>query len=95
MKVFLALGSNIGILCWIDWTLGNRQKHLYTALSKLRSFTSIKDTSFVYDTKAMYEVNQNRFLNAVCKVDTDLSPSDLLVACKQVEKEMGRQKTYR
>lgn len=75
--------------------LGNRQKHLYTALSKLRRIASLKDTSFLYDTKAMYEENQSRFLNAVCKVETDMSPSDLLYACKRIEKEMGREKTYR
>lgn len=75
--------------------VGNRQKHLFTALSKLRSFTAVNDTSFLYDTKAMYETNQNRFLNAVCKVETDLSPIDLLRACKRIEKEMGREKTYR
>ena len=43
----------------------------------------------------MYEENQSRFLNAVCKVETDMSPSDLLYACKRIEKEMGREKTYR
>ena len=76
-------------------SVGNRQKHLFTALSKLRSFTAINDTSFLYDTKAMYETNQSRFLNAVCKVETDLSPVDLLRACQRIEKEMGREKTYR
>lgn len=49
----------------------------------------------MYDTKAMYETNQDRFLNAVCKVETDLSPVDLLLACKRIENEMGRKKTYR
>ena len=75
--------------------LGNRQRHLLTALSKLRAIASIKDTSFLYDTRAMYEENQSRFLNAVCKVETDMSPQDLLLACKRIEKEMGRKKTYR
>lgn len=68
---------------------------MFTALSKLRSISSVNDTSFVYDTKAMYETNQDRFLNAVCKVETDLSPVDLLLACKRIENEMGRKKTYR
>ena len=75
--------------------LGNRQKHLFTALSKLRAISRLRDVSYLYDTKAMYEVNQNRFLNAVCCVDTDLSPSDLLLSCKKIEKELGREKTYR
>ena len=64
-------------------------------MAKLRSITAIRDTSFVYDTKAMYEVNQNRFLNAVCRIETEMSPTQLLLECKRIEKEMGRQKTYR
>lgn len=43
----------------------------------------------------MYEVNQNRFLNAVCRIETELSPTQLLLECKRIEKEMGRQKTFR
>ena len=82
-------------LLYLFSLLGNRQKHLCTALKKLRSITSIRDTSFVYDTKAMYEVNQNRFLNAVCRIETELSPIQLLLECKRIEKEMGRQKTFR
>ena len=70
--------------------IGNRQKHLFTALSKLRAFGSVNDTSYLYDTKPMYECNQNRFLNAVCKVETSLSPVDLLRECKRIEKETFR-----
>ena len=71
--------------------IGNRQKHLFTALSKLRAFSSVNDTSYLYDTKPMYECNQNRFLNAVCKVETSLSPVDLLRECKRIEKEMAEE----
>lgn len=68
---------------------------MFTALKKLAKIGTVRDSSFLYDTKAMYETNQNRFLNAVCSVDTDLSPTDFLLACKNIEKEMGRVKTYR
>lgn len=55
----------------------------------------MRDSSFLYDTKAMYETDQNRFLNAVCRVETDLTPTEFLLACKRIEQDMGRVKTYR
>lgn len=64
-------------------------------MKKLGSIATVLDSSFLYDTKAMYETDQNRFLNAVCRVETDLSPTDFLLACKKIEKDMGREKTYR
>lgn len=64
-------------------------------MKKLGSIATVLDSSFLYDTKAMYETDQNRFLNAVCRVETDLSPTDFLLACKKIEKDMGRVKTYR
>ncbi|KAI9892490.1 MAG: trifunctional dihydropteroate synthetase [Vezdaea aestivalis] len=40
----------------------------------------------------MYVLEQNRFLNGVCEVETDLSPHKLLNELKAIEKHLGRQK---
>lgn len=39
----------------------------------------------------MYDTNQPTFLNAVVQVDTELTPEALLLAAKEVERELGRQ----
>ena len=41
----------------------------------------------------MYVLEQDRFLNAVIKVATPLSPQDLLRLCKGIEHRIGRRKT--
>jgi 2-amino-4-hydroxy-6-hydroxymethyldihydropteridine diphosphokinase len=39
--------------------------------------------------------DQPWFLNTVVEIETDLSPHDLLAACKQIERSLGRQKRQR
>lgn len=55
--------------------------------------TRILDTSFLYESEPMYVLEQDRFLNAVIKVATPLSPQDLLRLCKGIEHRIGRRKT--
>ena len=52
--------------------------------------------SAVYETEAMDDAaGQRDFYNAVAEAQTDLAPRDLLAACKEVERELGRDPTAR
>lgn len=82
---YIALGSN----------LGDRVKNILGSLKELRSFATILDTSFLYETPAAYVTDQPHFLNAVCKVATKLSPNELLAAVKGIEQTMGRVESFR
>ncbi|KAI9175818.1 trifunctional dihydropteroate synthetase [Blastocladiella emersonii ATCC 22665] len=85
--VYLALGSN----------LGDRAGHIHRALRLVveRATAILADTSFLYETPAMYVTDQPAFLNAAAKIYTPLSPLDLLDALKSIEADMGRTDTGR
>ncbi|KAJ1507379.1 trifunctional dihydropteroate synthetase [Coelomomyces lativittatus] len=78
--VYLALGSN----------LGDRAQNLNEAMRRLQPFSTLADTSFLYETKPMYLEDQPNFLNAACKIYTDLEPLELLAKLKIIEEELGR-----
>jgi 2-amino-4-hydroxy-6-hydroxymethyldihydropteridine diphosphokinase len=51
----------------------------------------VSGSSSVYETAPQGEVlDQPDFLNACLRIDTELAPEDLLEACKEVERELGR-----
>ncbi len=82
---YLALGSN----------LGDRAANIQRGLRALAPFASVEATSFLYETPPAYVLDQPKFLNAVCRVTTDLAPYDLLVALKATEDSLGRFKSIR
>lgn len=82
---FIALGSNIG----------NRAGYLHAALNEMSSYVTIVETSHLYETIPMLVTDQPLFLNAVCKVSTQLSPSELLRAVKETEAALGRTRSIR
>jgi dihydroneopterin aldolase/2-amino-4-hydroxy-6-hydroxymethyldihydropteridine diphosphokinase/dihydropteroate synthase len=59
--VYLAIGSNVG----------ERLTHIYDALTRMKSNDMIKllDTSFMYESKPMYILDQANFLNCVIRVN--------------------------
>ncbi|KAF9165917.1 trifunctional dihydropteroate synthetase [Actinomortierella ambigua] len=79
---FLALGSN----------MGDSGANLTNALRQLEQDGHVRvvDTSFLYETPPMYVTDQASFLNAACKIRTDLEPLELLKKLKEIESEMGR-----
>ncbi|KAJ3414105.1 trifunctional dihydropteroate synthetase [Chytridiales sp. JEL 0842] len=81
-NAILALGSN----------LGDRSKNINRGIDLLQISGHVKliDTSFLYETAPMYVTDQPKFLNAACKVHTDLSPEDLLKLIKETELTLGR-----
>ena len=82
---YIALGSNIG----------DRAAYLHTSLDALSSYSTVLETSNLYETDPMLVTDQPLFLNAVCKVSTHLTPSELLRAVKLTEDSLGRTKSIR
>lgn len=83
--VYLSLGSNIG----------NRRRNIEKALMQLEKNKIFKITiSSFYETEAVGPAQRN-FYNIAGKFKTEFSPLDLLKTLKQIEKFLGRTKTYR
>jgi 2-amino-4-hydroxy-6-hydroxymethyldihydropteridine diphosphokinase len=80
---YLGLGSNVG----------DRVANLRTARDALaRHGVTVTASSSVYETEPQGEVlDQPDFLNAAVRIETDLGPEELLDACKQVERDLGRE----
>ncbi|PVU92789.1 hypothetical protein BB559_003589 [Furculomyces boomerangus] len=80
--VYVAVGTNIG----------DRLRNIHQALRKINEIESCRvcDTGFLYETKAMYVVDQPGFLNTAFKVETKKTPHELLVELKKIESDMGR-----
>ncbi|PKI82290.1 trifunctional dihydropteroate synthetase [Malassezia vespertilionis] len=81
-SVAIALGAN----------LGDRLANLQGALDRLAAHPDIQliDTSFLYETKPMYYVDQPLFLNGACRILTTLSPHELLRVTQAIEVDVGR-----
>ena len=82
---YIALGSNIG----------SRAAYLHAALDAISSYSTVEETSHLYETIPMLVTDQPLFLNAVCKVSTHLTPFELLQALQQTEVSLGRTKSIR
>ncbi len=81
MISFLSLGSN----------LGDREKNLRTAIDMLgERVGKVLRVSLFMETKPWGFVSDNIFYNACVKVDTDLTPQELLAATQEIEKALGR-----
>ncbi len=83
-EVYLLLGSNEGMPA----------ENLATArlLVEERAGAIVKLSS-IYETEAWGVKEQQNFLNQAIQIQTNLSPSKLLTALKNIEKEMGRKET--
>ncbi|MHB1569492.1 MAG: 2-amino-4-hydroxy-6-hydroxymethyldihydropteridine diphosphokinase, partial [Solirubrobacteraceae bacterium] len=80
---YLGLGSNIG----------DRRAHLVSAVAALPGRgVQVLASSSVYETEPVGLVlDQPDFLNACLRVRTSLGPEELLDACKEVERAVGRE----
>lgn len=83
MVAFVALGSN----------LGDRVAEVEKAcrLMDARGIR-VRRTSSLWETEPMYVKDQDRFINGVCEVETELEPLALLDVLQAIEREMGREK---
>ena len=84
-RVYLSLGSN----------LGSRQSNILQALQYVQTRTSVKRVSSFYETDPVGYFHQPKYLNVVCCLETELSPSDVLHFIQWVEKRMGRPESFR
>lgn len=81
----LGLGSNVG----------DRKAHLAHALRRLDEEFGLTGVSSVWETDPVGNEDQDRFLNLVARIETDLGPRSLLEAVRSIEEERGRVRTFR
>lgn len=79
--VYLSLGSN----------LGDRKKNLENVINLIAErIGNLSAISSIYETEPWGFKSENSFLNMVVKLETQLSPLQLLADTKKIEIEMGR-----
>ena len=85
--ILIGLGSN----------LGERECQLEQALQRLEQAGDLRIVcvSNLYETKPVGDTDQPEFLNMAARLETLLTPLDLLKQCLAVENEMGRLRTRR
>ncbi|NQT46614.1 MAG: 2-amino-4-hydroxy-6-hydroxymethyldihydropteridine diphosphokinase [Candidatus Omnitrophica bacterium] len=85
MDVYLGIGSNIG----------DRELFIKKALEALDRKEGIRvmRVSSFYETEPVGGPPQGMHINAAIAIETDLEPIDLLITLKEIEKELGREKT--
>jgi 2-amino-4-hydroxy-6-hydroxymethyldihydropteridine diphosphokinase len=81
-KAYLSLGSNVG----------DRKKNLETAIREIEKLGEITKVSAIYETEPVDYKDQPPFLNLAAIVETDLSPSELIIKLQEIEHIMGRKK---
>jgi GTP cyclohydrolase-4 len=84
-RAYLALGAN----------LGDRQANMIQALQSIRTSASIESISSFFETTPVGYLDQPDFLNMACQITTELPPLELLHFLKQIERQMGRQTSFR
>ncbi len=77
--VFLGLGAN----------LGDRLANLQIAVQSLARAGTVRKVSSLYETAAVGP-EQPMFYNAVCEIETELEPRELLAITQEIQREMGR-----
>ncbi|KAK0629978.1 Dihydropteroate synthase-like protein [Bombardia bombarda] len=80
---YIALGSNLGDrIGWIEKACNEMDAQ----------GIRVKRTSSLWETEPMYVLDQDRFVNGVCEVETTLEPLALLDALQAIENGLGRKK---
>lgn len=81
MLIYLGLGSN----------RGNRQELLQEALTQIAERVGkVTSVSAFYETAPEGFVSEHSFLNAVCEVQTELLPEEILWYTERIEQKLGR-----
>ena len=86
-KSYLSLGSNIG----------NKQEYIESAIEVVGKTEGIKilKKSGLYETSPVGYVEQDLFLNAVIKIETDFSEREILKIINKIENELDRKREIR
>lgn len=83
--VFIGIGANIGPV----------RENFARALKSIEKCARVAALSSLYESDPVGPQDQPKFTNAVVKVETELSPFELLDRLKAIEREIGRKKTKR
>lgn len=84
---YLALGSNLGDSLVL-------LKDAVTLLSNEKDII-VSNKSKIYETEPYGGVSQDNFLNAVVKIETSLTPIELLDVIQEIEIKLGRERIIR
>ncbi|KWW12431.1 MULTISPECIES: 2-amino-4-hydroxy-6-hydroxymethyldihydropteridine diphosphokinase [Peribacillus] len=84
---YLSIGSNLGDRLDIF-------RKAFQLLTENPHIMLVATSSF-YETDPVGYADQDCFLNAVLKVETDLHPEELLHVCMQIEQTLGRKREIR
>lgn len=86
-KAYLCLGSN----------LGDREKNIKRAIRLIEKTPEIKvsKVSSLYETEAVGDKDQGRFLNQTIEVSTTFSPYEILGRLWKIENRLGRKRKKR
>lgn len=80
---YIALGSNLGDrIGWIEKACNEMDAR----------GIRVRRTSSLWETEPMYVLDQDRFVNGACEVETTLEPLELLDALQDIERSLGRKK---
>ncbi|HEY6767574.1 MAG TPA: 2-amino-4-hydroxy-6-hydroxymethyldihydropteridine diphosphokinase [Candidatus Sulfotelmatobacter sp.] len=79
-QAFLSLGSNVG----------DREGQMREAIRRLGEAGRVVSISSFYETEPVEVTDQPWFLNCVLKLDTSLSPEQLMHRILTIEESMGR-----
>jgi len=82
--IYLALGTN----------LGDRLANLHATIDLLSQSLIVNRQSSIYETPPWGYTDQPAFLNMAVKAETDSDAASLLKRLKQIEVEVGREKTF-
>jgi len=77
---YLSLGSN----------LGDRAANIRECISRLKGCGRVARISSLYETEPMELLEQPWFLNCAVKLETSLSPRELLACIQKIEADLGR-----
>jgi 2-amino-4-hydroxy-6-hydroxymethyldihydropteridine diphosphokinase len=80
--IYLALGSN----------MGDKEKNINKALELLKAKVDVIKLAKMYETKPWGYADQENFLNTALRGKTNLTPQELLIFLKQIERQLGRVK---
>ena len=83
-SIYLAIGSNLGV------RKNNIEKAKYQLVQ--RNIRIIQSSSF-YESLSWPNPTNPKFLNIVIRVETNLTPLELLRNCKEIETHLGRKKS--
>ena len=84
---YIGIGSN----------LGDRQGYIDKAIEGIKKVRGTKITrcSTIYETEAVSDIPQGKYLNGVFEIETSLGPGDLLKELNRIEEALGRKRTVK